>query len=178
MRENCTITYFLSCWSPQDVKLPDAYERLILDVFCGSQMHFVRRSVYRFDTNVRCQACKKNARILMIDLLFFSDELREAWRIFTPILHQIEKEKTPPIPYKYGRWYKYFYEIILKRRVTCFTCFICFYSRGPPEADELVQKVGFRYEGTYKWVNPHKLWEKKKQKKTGWVSEVRRNKAL
>lgn len=29
--------------APQDVKLPDAYERLILDVFCGSQMHFVRR---------------------------------------------------------------------------------------------------------------------------------------
>uniref|UniRef100_A0A3B4CSW1 glucose-6-phosphate dehydrogenase (NADP(+)) n=1 Tax=Pygocentrus nattereri TaxID=42514 RepID=A0A3B4CSW1_PYGNA len=87
----------------KDVKLPDAYERLILDVFCGSQMHFVR-----------------------------SDELREAWRIFTPLLHQIEKEKIPPIKYKYG-------------------------SRGPSEADELVQKVGFRYEGTYKWVNPHKL---------------------
>lgn len=32
----------------QDVKLPDAYERLILDVFCGSQMHFVRRSVFVF----------------------------------------------------------------------------------------------------------------------------------
>lgn len=29
----------------QDVKLPDAYERLILDVFSGSQMHFVRRRV-------------------------------------------------------------------------------------------------------------------------------------
>lgn len=27
----------------QNVKLPDAYERLILDVFCGNQMHFVRR---------------------------------------------------------------------------------------------------------------------------------------
>ncbi|XP_064160785.1 glucose-6-phosphate 1-dehydrogenase-like isoform X2 [Anguilla rostrata] len=87
----------------RDVKLPDAYERLILDVFCGSQMHFVR-----------------------------SDELREAWRIFTPLLHQIEREKTPPIPYTYG-------------------------SRGPPEADELVKRVGFRYEGTYKWVNPHRL---------------------
>ncbi|MED6274225.1 glucose-6-phosphate 1-dehydrogenase [Characodon lateralis] len=87
----------------KDVKLPDAYERLILDVFCGSQMHFVR-----------------------------SDELREAWRIFTPLLHQIDKEKPKPIPYKYG-------------------------SRGPSEADDLVQKVGFRYEGTYKWVNPHKL---------------------
>nr|XP_012773224.2 glucose-6-phosphate 1-dehydrogenase isoform X1 [Maylandia zebra] len=87
----------------KDVKLPDAYERLILDVFCGSQMHFVR-----------------------------SDELREAWRIFTPLLHQIEKEKPKPIPYNYG-------------------------SRGPQEADDLVQKVGFRYEGTYKWVNPHRL---------------------
>ncbi|XP_030589209.1 glucose-6-phosphate 1-dehydrogenase isoform X2 [Archocentrus centrarchus] len=87
----------------KDVKLPDAYERLILDVFCGSQMHFVR-----------------------------SDELREAWRIFTPLLHQIEKEKPKPIPYKYG-------------------------SRGPQEADDLVQRVGFRYEGTYKWVNPHRL---------------------
>lgn len=32
-----------------------------------------------------------------------SDELREAWRIFTPLLHQIDKEKPKPIPYKYGR---------------------------------------------------------------------------
>ncbi|XP_030623548.1 glucose-6-phosphate 1-dehydrogenase-like [Chanos chanos] len=85
----------------RDVKLPDAYERLILDVFCGNQMHFVR-----------------------------SDELREAWRIFTPLLHQIEGEKMAPIPYTYG-------------------------SRGPAEADELLKRVGFRYEGTYKWVNPH-----------------------
>lgn len=54
----------------EDVKLPDAYERLILDVFCGSQMHFVR-----------------------------SDELLEAWRIFTPILHRIENERIKPIPY-------------------------------------------------------------------------------
>ncbi|XP_036959415.1 glucose-6-phosphate 1-dehydrogenase isoform X2 [Acanthopagrus latus] len=87
----------------KDVKLPDAYERLILDVFCGSQMHFVR-----------------------------SDELREAWRIFTPLLHHIDKEKPKPIPYKYG-------------------------SRGPTEADDLAKRVGFRYEGTYKWVNPNKL---------------------
>ncbi|XP_075772694.1 glucose-6-phosphate 1-dehydrogenase isoform X2 [Pelodiscus sinensis] len=87
----------------KDVKLPDAYERLILDVFCGNQMHFVR-----------------------------SDELREAWRIFTPLLHKIESERIQPIPYCYG-------------------------SRGPPEADELMKRVGFQYEGTYRWVNPHKL---------------------
>ncbi|XP_053281550.1 glucose-6-phosphate 1-dehydrogenase isoform X1 [Pleuronectes platessa] len=87
----------------KDVKLPDAYERLILDVFCGSQMHFVR-----------------------------SDELREAWRIFTPLLHHIDKEKPKPIPYKYG-------------------------SRGPAEADDLAKRVGFSYKGTYRWVNPHRL---------------------
>ena len=54
--------------------MPDAYERLILDVFLGSQIHFVR-----------------------------SDELAEAWRIFTPILQKIEKEEIKPFPYKYGR---------------------------------------------------------------------------
>lgn len=56
--------------------MPDAYERLILDVFVGSQMHFVR-----------------------------TDELREAWRIFTQLLHTIESPGGPvPIPYIYGRY--------------------------------------------------------------------------
>ncbi|CAB0018086.1 unnamed protein product [Nesidiocoris tenuis] len=82
----------------KNVKLPDAYERLILDVFCGSQMHFVR-----------------------------SDELAEAWRIFTPLLHQLETEKVPPIPYMYG-------------------------SRGPNEGDEITKKANFKYYGSYKWV--------------------------
>lgn len=84
----------------KNVKMPDAYEKLILDVFCGSQMHFVR-----------------------------SDELAEAWRIFTPLLHQIEKEKISPVPYKYG-------------------------SRGPREADELLARNNFKYSGSYKWVKP------------------------
>ena len=52
----------------RDARLPEAYERLILDVFVGSQVHFVR-----------------------------SDELAEAWRIFTPLLHQIDEEKPQPI---------------------------------------------------------------------------------
>ncbi|RZF33641.1 hypothetical protein LSTR_LSTR007019 [Laodelphax striatellus] len=82
----------------KSIKMPDAYERLILDVFCGSQMHFVR-----------------------------SDELSEAWRIFTPLLHRIEKEKIAPIPYVYG-------------------------SRGPKESDELLKKSNFKYYGSYKWV--------------------------
>lgn len=57
----------------QNVKLPDAYERLILDVFTGSRINFVR-----------------------------SDELQEAWRIVDPILSDIEKRKIPIIPYKFG----------------------------------------------------------------------------
>jgi glucose-6-phosphate 1-dehydrogenase len=57
----------------KDIYLPDAYERLILDVFNGSQMHFVR-----------------------------SDELAEAWRIFTPLLHKIEGDKVSPIKYLFG----------------------------------------------------------------------------
>ncbi|XP_030829358.1 glucose-6-phosphate 1-dehydrogenase X isoform X3 [Strongylocentrotus purpuratus] len=87
----------------KDLPLPDAYERLILDVFCGSQIHFVR-----------------------------NDELAEAWRIFTPVLHEIESKKPKPIPYKYG-------------------------GRGPAEADEMAKKNNFLFTGTYKWNNPNKL---------------------
>ncbi|SPP86722.1 glucose-6-phosphate 1-dehydrogenase isoform X2 [Drosophila guanche] len=81
----------------KDSYLPDAYERLILDVFCGSQMHFVR-----------------------------SDELREAWRIFTPILHRIEKDHIRPLSYQYG-------------------------SRGPKLADRKCEENNFQYSGSYKW---------------------------
>jgi len=58
-----------------------------------------------------------------------SDELVEAWRIFTPLLHQIEKEKVKPIPYKYG-------------------------TRGPKEANELSAKNNFKFYGSYKWAKP------------------------
>ncbi|XP_003382987.1 PREDICTED: glucose-6-phosphate 1-dehydrogenase-like [Amphimedon queenslandica] len=85
----------------KDVYLPDAYERLILDVFGGSQMHFVR-----------------------------SDELAEAWRIFTPLLHKIEEGKVSPIQYKFG-------------------------TRGPPEADKFIEELGFVYSGTYQWLPSH-----------------------
>lgn len=43
---------------PQNVKLPDAYERLILDVFCGNQMHFVRRFVCKTQRNIYTQGCQ------------------------------------------------------------------------------------------------------------------------
>jgi glucose-6-phosphate 1-dehydrogenase len=59
-----------------------------------------------------------------------SDELAQAWRIFTPVLHRIEREKAEPIAYTYG-------------------------SRGPREADKKMYDNNFIYTGTYKW--PHNL---------------------
>ncbi|CAB3249819.1 unnamed protein product [Arctia plantaginis] len=80
--------------------VPDAYERLILDVFTGTQMHFVR-----------------------------NDELKEAWRIFTPILKELEEKHIKPVPYVYG-------------------------SRGPLEADSKLAEYDFKYSGSYKWKKP------------------------
>ncbi|KAL3314858.1 glucose-6-phosphate 1-dehydrogenase [Cichlidogyrus casuarinus] len=82
----------------QGIHLPDAYERLILDVFCGNQTNFVH-----------------------------SDELREAWRIFSPILDKMKKKQIAPLPYMYGS------------------------RNGPEEADKLMYNSGFKYTGTYKW---------------------------
>lgn len=81
----------------------DAYTRLILDVLRGSQAAFVR-----------------------------DDELRSAWKIFTPVLHRIEREKVQPIKYAYG-------------------------SRGPAEADELLKKEGFKYHAEYEWQSRSNL---------------------
>jgi len=80
-----------------DARLPDAYERLIYDVLRGDHNLFVR-----------------------------VDELEAAWKIFTPILHQIENEKIVAKIYPFG-------------------------SRGPPEADDLASKYGFFRSKTYKW---------------------------
>jgi len=57
----------------KEVKQPEAYERLILEVIRGDHNLFVR-----------------------------SDELESSWKIFTPILHKIENEKIQPIKYIYG----------------------------------------------------------------------------
>ncbi|KMZ64067.1 glucose-6-phosphate dehydrogenase [Zostera marina] len=57
----------------QDVIIPEAYERLILDTVRGDQQHFVRR-----------------------------DELKAAWEIFTPLLHRIDDGEVNPISYKPG----------------------------------------------------------------------------
>lgn len=84
----------------KDAKYPDAYERLVLDVFNGNQTHFV-----------------------------LDDEVKEAWRIFTPILNQLEGQKVKPLSYKFG-------------------------SRGPPESDAKLAQYNFKYFGSYKWEKP------------------------
>jgi len=71
-------------------RIPQAYEKLIYDVLRGDSHNFVRR-----------------------------DELEQAWRIFDPLLHELEEEERVPLPY-------------------------AFRSGGPRAADELIQNMGFQ----------------------------------
>jgi len=81
-----------------DELIPDAYTRLILDVLRGRQAAFVR-----------------------------DDELEAAWKIFSPLLHQLDAEQLKPIPYKFG-------------------------SRGPAESDRLTERLGYKYHnGKYQY---------------------------
>lgn len=63
----------LTYHSRYNVKHPDAYTRLLLDVLRGQQATFVR-----------------------------DDELSAAWDIVTPLLHQIESNHVEPYLYKFG----------------------------------------------------------------------------
>ncbi|CAO3653513.1 unnamed protein product [Cunninghamella echinulata] len=57
----------------QHLNIPKPYESLFLDVMLGNHANFVR-----------------------------DDELVAAWKIFTPVLEQLEKEKIKPEPYEFG----------------------------------------------------------------------------
>jgi glucose-6-phosphate 1-dehydrogenase len=60
-----------------DLKIPEAYESLILDAFKGDHSNFVR-----------------------------DDELDASWRIFTPLLHYLDDNKEIiPMEYPYGKQY-------------------------------------------------------------------------
>lgn len=76
---------------------PDAYARLILDCLNGSQAAFVR-----------------------------SDELEEAWKIFDPLLTEMETKQVVPDPYPYG-------------------------SRGPKAADLRSFQEGYQRNDDYHW---------------------------
>lgn len=81
-----------------DIYNPDAYTRLILEALRPrSQGMFVR-----------------------------SDELLESWRIWTPVLEEIETTKVKPIRYMYG-------------------------SRGPVEGDEMAANAGYVRDPNYSW---------------------------
>ncbi|KAI8806493.1 glucose-6-phosphate dehydrogenase [Cladochytrium replicatum] len=81
----------------KDVPIPDAYESLILDVMKGDKSNFVR-----------------------------DDELDAAWKIFTPLLHEIEAPKSKIVPEEY-----------------------VFGSRGPAGLDEFVKKHGYHRPAGY-----------------------------
>lgn len=62
-----------------DLKIPEAYESLILDALKGDHSNFVR-----------------------------DDELDASWRIFTPLLHYLDENKEiTPMEYPYGEPYSH-----------------------------------------------------------------------
>lgn len=73
MEEAKLTLFYRSAWE-ESKDIPDAYERLILDVIQGEKSLFIR-----------------------------DDELDAAWKIFTPALHQLEADDAPqPELYEYG----------------------------------------------------------------------------
>lgn len=89
----------------EDKNIPDAYEALLLDILnSGDHSNFVR-----------------------------VDELEAAWKIFTPILHTLDKGGEIDVE-KYQRG-----------------------GRGPKSADDFVKRYGFqRHQQEYTW-SPHKM---------------------
>ena len=82
-----------------DAYIPEAYEALLLDVLRGDRSNFVR-----------------------------NDELSAAWRIFTPVLKQIDEGAVEPEPYAYG-------------------------SRGPASLGDFVKRYGYsRANMPYNWA--------------------------
>lgn len=81
--------------------IPDAYDSLLLDVLNADQANFVR-----------------------------DDELAESWRIFTPLLHAIDRDHILPDIYPAG-------------------------SRGPEAADRKLADLGYRrthhHPNQYSW---------------------------
>jgi len=86
---------------------PDAYTRLILDVLRGKTAGFVR-----------------------------NDELMEAWRIFTPLLHEIDRKKKKPLTYEQG-------------------------SRGPAEMDKVIEEWGYIRNADYVYFDGKVLLKSK-----------------
>ncbi|KAM3184724.1 hypothetical protein ACTXT7_007785 [Hymenolepis weldensis] len=138
--EHLGITMSLCAFNSVDknLKLPDAYERLLLDVFSGSQTNFVR-----------------------------FDELDEAWRIFTPALQELETKAIKPLTYKCGskrssalanpdQQERCRFPIGAAPGYLFSRHLLAGLSRnGPTEADELMRRVGFVYTGLYRW-NPRR----------------------
>lgn len=83
----------------KDMRVPDAYEGLILDVLRSDHSNFVR-----------------------------DDELDAAWKIFTPLLHTIDREHIKPEQYPYG-------------------------TRGPKQLEEFTKRYGVQRDPhvPYEW---------------------------
>ena len=98
-----------------DIKIPEAYESLILDALKGDHSNFVR-----------------------------NDELDASWRIFTPLLHYLDtNEEITPMEYPYGMQFPLERAKISAKDP--FLTNRTLGSRGPPVLDDFTLSYGYKF---------------------------------
>lgn len=98
-----------------DIKIPEAYESLILDALKGDHSNFVR-----------------------------NDELDASWRIFTPLLNYLDtNEEITPMEYPYGN-ISFFAQCSRTSRNSVPTN-LRPGSRGPPVLDDFTSSYGYKF---------------------------------
>jgi glucose-6-phosphate 1-dehydrogenase len=106
-----------------DLKIPEAYESLILDALKGDHSNFVR-----------------------------DDELDASWRVFTPLLHYLEENKEIiPMEYPYGELIHCHLVPLLCTEHGLMNPFSG--SRGPAVLDDFTASYGYKFSDAagYQW---------------------------
>jgi glucose-6-phosphate 1-dehydrogenase len=100
-------------------------------MFCrirGDQQHFVRRDELKV-RSVYASIHRLSQQVLVECWFINGCNSQASWEIFTPLLHRIDKGEFKSIPYKSG-------------------------SRGPAEADKMLEKAGYVQTHGYIWIPP------------------------
>ena len=84
------------------------------------------------------------------------DELSAAWKIFTPVLHAIDRGELVPLQYQAGAAVLGDFRLVYRTPVSHVTKSLPPHvgTRGPPEADVMVGKCGYVRNDNYLWKKP------------------------
>ncbi|CAG2211078.1 unnamed protein product [Mytilus edulis] len=137
MSFNCEETELDLSYSSRykDLKLPDAYERLILDVFSGIQinsldlMNYMKPGEYLRHYLTRLKQRSQNLLLMSMEVVDQKNQMN-SWQIGISSTQGLTDGQS------------------LRRLKQAYK------SRGPKESDKLCHDRDFIYTGTYKWNKP------------------------